>query len=110
MKKVIAVITMFAATNVFADIEKDAYDMWSLDQVMTNSSTITLVRAKNVEEVREICDRESIRRGKGRFGHKIDACSFWDLSGNKCTIVVPIRTNNDTIGHETRHCFQGKFH
>ena len=112
MKKVIAVLCMLAATNVFAGMERDAYDMWSLGQVMTSSTTITLVRAKDVTEVREICDRESVKRGNGKFGHKIDACSFWDQTsrGNSCTIVVAVWTNNDTIGHETRHCFQGKFH
>jgi hypothetical protein len=112
MKKVIAMIAMLVSINASAEMEKDAYDIWSLHQVMTTSTTITLVRARDIDEVREICDRESVRRGKGRFGHKIDACSFWDNSprGHVCTIVVSVWTNNDAIGHETRHCFQGKFH
>ena len=111
MKKAILVLAVLAS-NAFAGIERDAYDMWSLDQVMTTSSTITLLRAKDINEVRAICDKESIRRGTGKFGFKIDACSFWDKtpSGDKCTIVVAKRTNNDTIGHELRHCFQGNFH
>jgi hypothetical protein len=112
MKKLIATMAFLMTNSVCASMERDAYDMWALDQVMTNTTTITLVRAKNITEVRGICDRESIKRGSGRFTHKIDACSFWDRSnnGNICTIVVASRTNNDIVGHETHHCFQGKFH
>jgi|LauGreSuBDMM15SN_2_FD.fasta_scaffold00076_5 hypothetical protein len=112
MKKVIAMMAMLVSINASAEMEKDAYDIWPLHQLMTTSTTITLVRARDVDEVREICNKESVRRGKGRFGHKIDACSFWDKSsrGHVCTIVVPVWTNNDAFGHEARHCFQGSFH
>lgn len=42
------------------------------------------------------------------------ACAFWDKSKKTCTIITSSLTNDvflDVIlGHELRHCFEGKFH
>jgi hypothetical protein len=60
------------------------------------------------EDVQKVCERESRNRGYKGFGYAVNACSFW--LGNQCTIVTSKRVNMHTLGHETRHCFQGNWH
>jgi hypothetical protein len=76
---------------------------------MSNQITITWLQVDNVTAA---CDAESKRRGNGGFGYALDACSFWPPAGGPkvCTIITGKRTDLDTLGHETRHCFQGNWH
>jgi hypothetical protein len=66
------------------------------------------VKIRAVDNVQQICEAESKKRGMGGFGYSVNACSFWN--GNKCTIIVPKKTSLHTLGHEFRHCAQGSFH
>jgi hypothetical protein len=49
-------------------------------------------------------------------GHKITptsrpmACAFWNVKRAECTIVTPVETAYNYLGHELRHCFEGAFH
>lgn len=38
------------------------------------------------------------------------ACARWDPGRNVCTIVTGPSTNHVVLGHEVRHCFEGRFH
>ncbi len=38
------------------------------------------------------------------------ACAYWSVSRQECTIVTPVHTMTNYIGHELRHCFEGAFH
>ena len=38
------------------------------------------------------------------------ACAFWNIRRKECTIVTPITTGYNYLGHELRHCFEGAFH
>lgn len=38
------------------------------------------------------------------------ACAFWNIKRRECTIVTPLQTGFNYIGHELRHCFEGAFH
>lgn len=38
------------------------------------------------------------------------ACAFWNVRRQQCTIVTPIETGYNYLGHELRHCFEGAFH
>ena len=78
-------------------------------KVMTEKSTIVWHRVDNLQQV---CEAESKRRGHGGFGYSVEACSFWDkgLTGHECHIYTRKKTNLENLGHETRHCFQGNFH
>ncbi len=38
------------------------------------------------------------------------ACAFWNVRRKECTIVTPITTGYNYLGHELRHCFEGAFH
>ena len=62
----------------------------------------------SVDNIGERCQKESIKRGFGGFPYAVSACTFW--KGKKCTIYLGAEVNNDTLGHEMRHCLQGKFH
>lgn len=38
------------------------------------------------------------------------ACAFWNVRRKQCTIVTPLETAYNYLGHELRHCFEGSFH
>lgn len=106
MKKALAVLLMTMSTAVVAETP---LEMFSMSKNFTNRTTVTIVSVPNVQAR---CEAESRKRGLGGFGYGVDACSFWvrDGANSTCTIVVGTMTNNDTLGHEMRHCLQGAFH
>ena len=108
MNKAIAIALMLVVTNVFA--QDGAETMFSTSGNLTNSTTINWVTVDNVQAR---CEAESRKRKFGGFGYAVEACSFWakgPSNENICTIVTGKYTNMHTLGHETRHCFQGSFH
>lgn len=38
------------------------------------------------------------------------ACAFWNVRRKQCTIVTPLESGFNYLGHELRHCFEGAFH
>ena len=38
------------------------------------------------------------------------ACAFWNVRRKECSIVTPLTTGYNYLGHELRHCFEGAFH
>lgn len=38
------------------------------------------------------------------------ACAFWNVRRAECTVVTPLETAFNYLGHELRHCFEGAFH
>ena len=109
MNKTLFVFLIFASTV-------HANEKFSADSNLVTSSTISWILADNVFEA---CDSESKIRGNGGFpkldkGTKMDGCSFWSNPSvnktNVCTIITAKNTDQDTVGHEVRHCFQGNFH
>lgn len=44
------------------------------------------------------------------FWKIIDGCAFFNKELNKCVIVTNKNTSLSTVGHELRHCFEGKWH
>lgn len=38
------------------------------------------------------------------------ACAIWSVSAKECTIVTGTMTTHLALGHEVRHCFEGRFH
>lgn len=38
------------------------------------------------------------------------ACAFWNVKRRECTVVTPMVTGYNYLGHELRHCFEGAFH
>ena len=110
MKKALFIFLIFACTV-------HANEKFSTESNFVRSSEIIWIQVE-VDNVFDACDRESKKRGNGGFpkldiGKKMDACSFWDPAVNRtnvCTIITGNFTDQDTVGHEVRHCFQGNFH
>ena len=109
MKKALVVLLMFVGSAY-------ASEKFSTSSNFVTTSTIKWIQVDNVFEA---CDAESMNRGNGgfsrlRIGQKMTGCAFWtDPTTNKtnmCTIITAKNTDHDTVGHEVRHCFQGKFH
>lgn len=38
------------------------------------------------------------------------ACAFWNVRRKECTVITPVLTGYNYLGHELRHCFEGAFH
>lgn len=107
MKPVLfATLFLTAFTSV---AEESPYNKFSAKTNFTNRTTVEWVQ---VDGVRVGCDNESRKRGLPGYPNEVEACSFWynSLFGNTCIIITPRTVSYWTIGHELRHCFQGRFH
>jgi len=38
------------------------------------------------------------------------ACAYWNVARKECTVITPQSYGVNYLGHEVRHCFEGKFH
>jgi hypothetical protein len=38
------------------------------------------------------------------------ACAYWNVARMECTVITPPSYGVNYLGHEVRHCFEGKFH
>ena len=38
------------------------------------------------------------------------ACAAVEPDKHRCKVVTPLNTTYSTLGHEIRHCFEGRFH
>ncbi len=110
MKDLLAFVLVASIFHGTPSIARDEADKpFNTRDNKLNKTTIEWVPVDNVQKA---CEKESHRRGLGGFGYAVEACSFWtnEITGNRCTIITAKVTNMGTLGHETRHCFQGAFH
>ena len=106
MKQLIAFFAIaFFATNSVAQEWADPYAKFDAKKNKHETVVLTWVYTDNVTQA---CDKQSRQRGLGGFGFGVEACSFWD--GNTCTIITKKQPNGHELGHEVRHCFQGRYH
>jgi hypothetical protein len=73
----------------------------------TQSMTIVWLPVDNVQKV---CAAEIKKRDGKTLGYTVDACSFWEVEKNSCTIITKKNPTQHDIGHEMRHCYQGQWH
>jgi len=38
------------------------------------------------------------------------ACAIWSVPAKECTVVTGPKVTHVALGHEVRHCFEGRFH
>ena len=100
MKK-IALALMFVSNMAVAQ----TIERFDASKNVTQKSTVTWIYSDNVVEA---CNAERRKHGLPTFKQASMACSFW--THNTCYIITARNTDHDTIGHEIRHCFAGKFH
>ena len=71
--------------------------------------TVVQVRWQTVDNVYDYCSKLNASRGYGPLTNRnIKACSTQD--GDKCLIVTRHFASQHNLGHELRHCFQGRWH
>ena len=102
-------VAMLVVFSQHALALEDVHKPFDATHNMTNKVEITWMQDDNI---RQACDTESRRRGGPGFRYAVEACSFWDRkpTGWTCTIITERTANMHTLGHETRHCFQGNWH
>jgi hypothetical protein len=109
MKKALLILAL-VATSASAELEKGPLEYWDISHNRNDSVSVNI---NAVDDVQQTCEKQSKKRGYNGFpGVKMLACSFWTkhIIGYSCDIYVGKMTNNDTLGHEMRHCLQGSFH
>ena len=109
MKIFLIILLSVIISSAYAELEKSPTEMYSMERLMTNQSVVKLI---TVDNIRKSCEAQSHLLNLGGFKNSLEACSFWSKKDgvHNCTIIVDKMTNNDTLGHEIRHCFQGLFH
>lgn len=106
MKKAF-LISLFAVS--FSAVAESPYDKFNVGNFESKKVEITIRHADNIQKA---CDEENVRRGFTAFNFKLEACSFLKTDSNirKCLVILPTNANYHILGHETRHCFDGRFH
>lgn len=100
MKKIVLALMFVSNLAMAQTIER-----FDASKNVTKQSTITWQYSDNVVEA---CNAKRKEYGLPTFKQPSMACSFW--TNNTCLIITARNTDHDTIGHELRHCFAGKFH
>ena len=104
-------ILLLISSSVVADMEKSAYEMYSATANVTDKVKVTW---QIVDNIQKTCDDIRIKYTGKKYGYSVDACSLWGktkfFGQYECTIITGKKINNDIIGHELHHCFQGNFH
>ena len=104
------IILFLISMPVFAKLEKSAYEKYSATESMT---TVTKITWETVNNPEKICNELRIKQTGKPYTYKVDACSSWTknlFNQYTCHIITGKSINNDILGHEVRHCFQGNFH
>jgi len=105
MKK-LALISAFLATSVLANDWDNPHTPFS---TASNSHETMIITWRTVDNVQESCTREFKRRNFAMsYSGPIAACSFWE--DNKCVMITKKNPTMHDVGHEMRHCYQGKWH
>ena len=100
---------MMSASIAYA-YDDSPYTIFSTSDNDVDSSLITW---ESVDDVQKACDDYRRKKGNKPYGENINACSFWThtfFNKNVCHVITKKNTTMWTIGHEIRHCFQGKWH
>jgi hypothetical protein len=62
------------------------------------------------EDVAQVCAK-AIHMGKEQaYITPPVACAVWDLPKKECTVITGPKPTHVVLGHEVRHCFEGRFH
>jgi hypothetical protein len=87
--------------------EYEPFDPLSVDKRIMNEVRI---RWEVREDVADVCAK-AIQMGKEQayFTPPV-ACAVWDVQKQKCTVITGAKTTHVALGHEVRHCFEGRFH
>lgn len=104
MKKALFIVMLMYSTTTTANWDNPNH-LYNSKNNFTNKTTVTV---RHVDNVKQVCEAESLKRGKGGFGFAMQACAFWE--DNNCTIVLPKKFTINNLGHEMLHCIQGNYH
>ncbi len=105
MNNIFFYVFLFFSLNSIANDWQNPEAKFDATKNFVTSSTIQWIITNDLQNV---CNSESIKRGLGGFNFPVDACSFW--KGPSCVIYTRPASTMHEIGHEMRHCFQGNFH
>ena len=62
------------------------------------------------EDVAQVCAK-AIQMGKEQaYITPPVACAVWDVPKQECTVITGPKPTHVALGHEVRHCFEGRFH
>jgi hypothetical protein len=81
-------------------------------EAVNDQVDITWIRFEDPEKLRKECENLGLKAKKGMI---IAACASFNLEKKICKIyALNPKTLNDErttlLGHETKHCFDGKYH
>lgn len=107
MKRILSSIALTVLSA--ATFAESPYDKFSSDKNISRKTSVEWYAVSNVQEV---CESENKQMNGHGYGFKVDGCSRWHHSvfSDSCVIYTHLKTDYWTLGHELRHCFQGKFH
>ena len=106
------VLLFLISTSAFARLEKSPYEKYSSTNNFTTSTKVTW---EAVDNINKVCNEIHIKLTGKPYPYPVNACTTYKkkvlfFQQYECHIITSKTTNNDILGHEIRHCFQGEFH
>ncbi len=68
------------------------------------------VRWEVRDDVSQVCGQKTGMTAAQTVMASPIACAVWNVPTQECVIITGRQVNHVTLGHELRHCFEGKFH
>jgi hypothetical protein len=62
------------------------------------------------EDVVDYCARAARMGREQAYLTPPVACAVWSVAAQECTVVTGPQVTHVALGHEVRHCFEGRFH
>jgi hypothetical protein len=87
--------------------EYESFEPLSIEKRIMNEVGI---RWEVREDVAEVCAQASHMGKEQAYFTPPVACAVWDVRKQKCTVITGAKTTHLALGHEVRHCFEGRFH
>jgi hypothetical protein len=87
--------------------EMAPFEAKPVDKRVTN---VVMLRWEVREDVAAYCAKVTGMSRDAAYTTPPLACAIWSVAARECTIVTSKVTTHLALGHEVRHCFEGRFH
>jgi hypothetical protein len=101
------ILGLLAGCQTLPSNEYESFKPLSVEQRIMNEVRI---RWEVREDVVQVCAK-AIQMGlEQAYLTPPVACAIWSVAKKECTVITGTNTTHVALGHEVRHCFEGRFH
>ena len=104
---VMAVTLLLAACSHIVILPAEEYKPFEAKQQSLRIIEAPKIYFLFIEDTATVCEALV---GRLQANERYLGCAHWRMAEQACTVFIPSDTKSVILGHEVRHCFEGKFH